>query len=268
MLPLVLQGQTSSIRITYNIKGFGTLYDRGVLYYHKGESVFFVQDTFSAAYKELYKQKAIAKEQVLDEKLKSLPKNSESLVQALLLVFSSKTPELPQEKEFPPYFIQTDLNKGIRLSIKSYLDNTYVLKENIGRIKWRFKSDKRVIMGFPCQKAIGKFGGRTYTVWYTTEVPMSIGPWKLDGLPGAMVEGMDDTRKVVFKLFDIQYDLPRPDVPTLNPKPKEIISCKKSFRLQKREQEAIKERIMTLSTENITMGPPTIIINPIQKKCN
>ncbi|MCY4161256.1 MAG: GLPGLI family protein [Flavobacteriaceae bacterium] len=267
MLPLVLQGQASSIRLAYDIKGFGTFYDRGILHYHEGESVFFVQDTFSAAYKELYKQTAIAKERDLDEKLNSLPKNS---VEGMIALSSplSKGPELPQEKEFPSGFVQTDLNNGIRLSRKYYLDNTYVLREKTGSIRWRFKSEEKVILGFHCQKAIGKFGGRTYTVWYTTEVPMSIGPWKLDGLPGVMVQGMEDYGRVSFKLVNIQYNLPRPDIPTLDPKPNEIISCQENFKLQKREQEVIKKRIMALSTENITMGAPTIIIDPIQKKCN
>jgi GLPGLI family protein len=30
---------------------------------------------------------------------------------------------------------------------------------------------------------MGKFRDRVHTVWFTNEIPVSFGPWKLNGLP-------------------------------------------------------------------------------------
>ena len=37
---------------------------------------------------------------------------------------------------------------------------------------------------FDCQKAECDFRGRRWEAWFTTEIPVGEGPWKLRGLPG------------------------------------------------------------------------------------
>lgn len=120
-------------------------------------------------------------------------------------------------REVPKRFIQTDLNKAIRLSRKRY-----ILKEKTESIRWRLKSEKRNIARFDCQKAVGKFGRRTYTVWHTPKPPISVGTLKLDGLHRAIVEGIEAPRKVALRPSNIQYDPPRPNVPKLNPQPEDL----------------------------------------------
>lgn len=46
----------------------------------------------------------------------------------------------------------------------------------------------KTILTFKCQKAITKLYGREFTVWFTTEIPVNDGPWKLYGLPGLILE--------------------------------------------------------------------------------
>jgi GLPGLI family protein len=56
-----------------------------------------------------------------------------------------------------------------------------------------------------CKRAIGEFRGRTYEVWFSEEIPVSFGPWKLWGLPGLIVEVQDFYTDVIsIKLKSIQ----------------------------------------------------------------
>ncbi|MBQ3610561.1 MAG: GLPGLI family protein, partial [Bacteroidaceae bacterium] len=57
--------------------------------------------------------------------------------------------------------------------------------------EWQLHSDTMTILSYPCQKATCRFRGRDYTAWYTMEVPVSDGPWKLYGLPGLILKAED-----------------------------------------------------------------------------
>lgn len=48
--------------------------------------------------------------------------------------------------------------------------------------------DYKTILNFNCQKAVTEIYGREFTVWFTPDIPVSDGPWKLYGLPGLILE--------------------------------------------------------------------------------
>lgn len=91
---------------------------------------------------------------------------------------------------------------------------TYYIPESYPEINWKVTDDKKTIGGYSCQKAIGHFGGRSYSAWFTMALPFPYGPWKLHGLPGLILEAEDDKKEVIFrymgfdKLSDVQVDLP------------------------------------------------------------
>jgi GLPGLI family protein len=67
--------------------------------------------------------------------------------------------------------------------------------------KWELISDSdTTISNYYCQKAKLKFGGRNYTAWYTTEIPISDGPYKFKGLPGLIVKIKDTKNQHIFTL--------------------------------------------------------------------
>ena len=69
---------------------------------------------------------------------------------------------------------------------------TYYVKEKAYFINWELQDETKKVNNFTCQKAIGKFRGRNYTAWFTADIPLSYGPWKLNGLPGLILEVYDD----------------------------------------------------------------------------
>ena len=57
--------------------------------------------------------------------------------------------------------------------------------------KWQMEKDTKMICGYKCQKATCSWRGRNYTAWFTTDIPVSAGPWKFGGLPGLIMKISD-----------------------------------------------------------------------------
>lgn len=85
----------------------------------------------------------------------------------------------------------------------TYLDqlsvSRFVNEEKTEMPKWTLLPDTMTILSYSCQKAICNFYGRTYEAWYTTEIPRSEGPWKLQGLPGLILKAEDTQGHYTFE---------------------------------------------------------------------
>lgn len=55
-------------------------------------------------------------------------------------------------------------------------------------LKWKISSTKEKIGIHSTQKATTDFGGRRWTAWFTTDIPIQDGPYKFSGLPGLIVK--------------------------------------------------------------------------------
>ncbi|WP_420572521.1 GLPGLI family protein [Kordia sp.] len=86
-------------------------------------------------------------------------------------------------------------------------------KEKRPNIKWELKEDTKKIGKFTCKKAVTKFRGRTYICWYTEEIPLSYGPWKLQGLPGMILEAKSTDEYFVIQFRKIEYPVTHISVP-------------------------------------------------------
>ena len=90
--------------------------------------------------------------------------------------------------------------KGIAPSMVSYT-------EKEASPQWDIKAETELIMGHTCQKAVAKYLGRTYTAWFTSDIPISAGPWKLRGLPGLILRVTDSNREYQFEAILIESNL-------------------------------------------------------------
>lgn len=78
------------------------------------------------------------------------------------------------------------------------LDESYTVIDNKSKKNWDLYNEFKIIGGFNCQKAITTFRGRTYIAWFTIQIPVPTGPWKLNGLPGIILEAYDTKKEVNF----------------------------------------------------------------------
>jgi GLPGLI family protein len=65
-------------------------------------------------------------------------------------------------------------------------------------------SQEKIIGGFQCKQAFTSFRGRDYEAWYAVSLPLPMGPWKLNGLPGLILEAKDKEEEVVFQFHSFQ----------------------------------------------------------------
>ena len=77
-------------------------------------------------------------------------------------------------------------------------------EEPISKMKWKMLGKDSVIAGYPCQLAETNFRGRTWKAWFTLDIPISNGPWKLGGLPGLILKATDHTGWFDFDCAGIQ----------------------------------------------------------------
>ena len=74
------------------------------------------------------------------------------------------------------------------------------IHEKYGNPVWKLTDGDSVIGGYACKKALTTTRGRSYAVWYTMQVPIPYGPWKLHGLPGLVLYAKDSTGEIEIKL--------------------------------------------------------------------
>ncbi len=80
----------------------------------------------------------------------------------------------------------------------------YLVEGEIERIDWKILKDTLNFSGIPAQKAAATYKGRNWIAWFAPELPFTNGPWKLNGLPGLIVEAYDDKKEVQFKFAGLE----------------------------------------------------------------
>ena len=59
--------------------------------------------------------------------------------------------------------------------------------EPLEEMTWVIGDSTTNILGYECIKAETEYHGRHWEAWFTPEIPVSFGPWKLRGLPGLIL---------------------------------------------------------------------------------
>lgn len=70
-------------------------------------------------------------------------------------------------------------------------EDFYNYTEPLDGMSWELTDSVADILGYSCQMAECDYHGRRWTAWFTTEIPVSEGPWKLHGLPGLILKAIE-----------------------------------------------------------------------------
>lgn len=96
--------------------------------------------------------------------------------------------------------------EGKTISLESIPPHQYEVTEDTEIPAWNMVEGHDSVCGYLCQKANGKFRGKTWNVLYTEDIPTAAGPWKLQGLPGLIAYAADDEGIHTFKLIGIYQE--------------------------------------------------------------
>ena len=114
-----------------------------------------------------------------------------------------QNPEFKDEKNQikPNNFEIVDIQNQVFNSFE-FNNISYLIQDTVKQ-DWTILEDKKQILNYNCQKAITTFRGRDYEAWFTIDIPVPFGPWKLNGLPGAILFAIDKTGDVAFTAVKI-----------------------------------------------------------------
>ena len=96
--------------------------------------------------------------------------------------------------------------EGKTITLESIPPLQYEVTEDTEMPTWNMVEGSDSICGYLCQKANGKFRGRTWSALYAEDIPTAAGPWKLQGLPGLITYAVDEENIHTFKLIGIYQE--------------------------------------------------------------
>lgn len=99
--------------------------------------------------------------------------------------------------------ISMDFYRNYPTGKSTYLDKVirekFRIIEPLEQPQWDIIADStKQILDYHCQMARCSFKGRTWTAWFTTDIPLDNGPWKLCGLPGLILRAYDAKQQYIF----------------------------------------------------------------------
>ncbi len=68
------------------------------------------------------------------------------------------------------------------------------------KFDWKISPEKATIGEYKTQKATAEFAGRTWTAWFSQDIPFPDGPYKFYGLPGLIVKLEDEGKNYSWEL--------------------------------------------------------------------
>lgn len=110
-----------------------------------------------------------------------------------------------QIRSYFPYQYYKNLDKQEVLVLRSLgLDKVAYLEHRVP-LKWTIlEQEAEEFLGYSVQAATTDFAGRSYTAWFTTDIPIPDGPHVFHGLPGLIVDVYDTDKHFRFQLEGVE----------------------------------------------------------------
>jgi len=96
-----------------------------------------------------------------------------------------------------------DFEHKLNERVVYYKDGPREKEFDLNEVDWEITEDYKNILGYECQKATTTFtarNGKTTEIvaWFTTEIPISSGPYRYAGLPGLILEITNPFKRKIY----------------------------------------------------------------------
>lgn len=130
---------------------------------------------------------------------------------------TQNTKELKSTMQFtaiPDNYVGFDLLFNHKDSLTSvtnrlpYTTQVVEYSEHSDSPEWTYVPDETAtMMDYQCRVATCSFGGREWKVYYTTDIPLPYGPWKLNGVKGLVLKATDTENNFIFEAVGLTKKL-------------------------------------------------------------
>lgn len=88
------------------------------------------------------------------------------------------------------YWVRRDFTQNKVLETQMISGKVYIVEDSLYTFPWKIRSEIKEVAGHLCMLATTYDSLRNYSIdaWFTTDIPLSIGPEEFMGLPGAILE--------------------------------------------------------------------------------
>ncbi len=88
---------------------------------------------------------------------------------------------------------------------KDFMGKMFLIEDTIETLNWKMTGETKIILNYPCIKAVITDSLDSIEAWFTTEIPISIGPEKYGQLPGIILELTSKATRKTITAIDFQY---------------------------------------------------------------
>ena len=134
-----------------------------------------------------------------------------------------------------PNFVYKHIPSEGKLTFATYHVDWFKYSEPIPALQWKIEGKDSVIAGYHCQAATTSLRGRRWRAWFTLDIPVSDGPWKLCGLPGLILRATDEQGYFDFDCTGITSI----EIPPIELAKNNYVSCtpKEAFKMEQERRE-------------------------------
>ncbi len=117
----------------------------------------------------------------------------------------------------------TDFDKGIRVEHREIMERSYVVSDSITKLVWKLSDETKTILTYTCRKATSTRISTRMTMsmengemkrtpmqdtaavvaWFTTDIPVPVGPEYQGQLPGAILELDIAGGQTIYKVIEV-----------------------------------------------------------------
>ena len=88
----------------------------------------------------------------------------------------------------PDNRVYKDLAAAQKVEQRDFMGKKFLIKDKLLEYNWKMTGEQKKIGDYTCMKAIHQDESDTIEVWFTPQIPVSVGPGNLGQLPGVILE--------------------------------------------------------------------------------